>query len=251
MKNLIKTYSRVLLAVAIGAPVFAQEKTGLDVQFRARVGYGLESKDNLTRRTIGLGLELGYTTAIGRFAGEVGFQYKPGDQYAYDALSLMESQWTEGWPNEPYAYNAGDVRRTHLQGATFRATYEYALQNNLIARGGVQLFGARFRQEVVGMVQYILLGYALNTANLTTDAYAGAHTKGGEIAISPFIGFGYRFGAGTFELNVIGLSYKAIDYVHVAGTGTTIGSGYNNSKDRIEETSRMVPHVEIAYAFRF
>jgi len=249
MKNLIRTCSPALMAIVLGMPAFAQEQTGVDLQFRARTGYGLDSKDNLTHRTIGLGLELGYTTSIGRFAGEVGFQYKPGDQYAYDWRSAPK---LEGIELQPAL--CGDNRQTSLQGLTFRATYEYDLSGGSMIRGGIQVGGAKFRQDVRANVAYKNPS-VYGTANIT-DAYAGNFTQS-EVALSPFIGFGYRMGRNSaFEVNLLGLSYKAIDYVHVAGTGNTANGGtnnpgFNNSKDYFEKNSRMVPHIEIAYVFRF
>jgi hypothetical protein len=229
-------------------PAFAQDGNGIDLQFRARTGYGMDSKDNLTHRTIGLGLELGYTLPFGRLAGEVGFQYKPGDQYAYDWSSAPKLDGIVLQPNL-----CGDNRQNSLQGLTFRVAYEYGL-SGLIVRGGVQIGGAKFRQDVRANVAYRNPD-VYGTANIT-DAYAGNFTQS-DLAPSPFIGIGYRLGQNSaVEINVLGLSYKAIDYVHVAGTGTTANGGtnnpgYNNSKDYFEENSRMIPHVEIAYVFRF
>jgi len=249
MKNLIRTCSPALLAIALGMPAFAQDqdKTGINVQFRARFGYGLEAKDNLPHRAIGLGLELGYTTPFGRFAGEVGFQYKPGDQYQYDWESLLESQVPDG----TYINYALDRRRTHLQGTTFRLSYEYELQNNCMIRGGVQLFGTVFRQEFIGVAEYIAPDKQIATANLIRDTYAGPVRQSTSASPSPFVGVGYRFGSSSIELNVIGLSYTAIDYVHVANVNNPVGYGDRNDKDYCVETKRTIPHIEIAYAFRF
>jgi len=248
MKKLIRTCSPALLAIALGMPAFAQDqdKAGIDVQFRARFGYGMEAKDNLSHRAIGLGLELGYTTPFGRFAGEVGFQYKPGDQYKYDWETMLESQVPEG----TYINNGGDRRRTHLQGTTFRISYEYGLGDCLV-RGGVQLFGTVFRQEVIGAVEYIAPGRPLATANLIRDTYAGPFRQSTSASPSPFVGIGYRFGSSAIELNVIGLGYTAIDYVHVANVNNPSGYGDRNDKDYCVETKRTIPHIEIAYAFRF
>jgi len=248
MKNLMRTCSPALLAIALGVPALAQDqdRAGIDVQFRARFGYGLQAKDNLSHRAIGLGLELGYTTPFGRFAGEVGFQYKPGDQYSYDWETLLEKQLPDA-----NAYAGGDRRRTHLQGTTFRVSYEYDLQNNCMVRGGVQLFGTVFRQEVIGSVQYWPKGQSVAGSNLRRDTYAGPFRQSTSASPSPFLGVGYRFGSSAIELNVIGLGYTAIDYVHVASLDHPAGYGDNNDKDYRVENKRMVPHIEIAYAFRF
>ena len=259
MRNFIKKCSPALLAVVLGMPLVAQDNTGLDVQFRARFGYGLEAKDNLTNRVIGMGLELGYTTSVGRFAAELGYQYKPGNQYSYDIYSApMEPgtvlyYWATGGAG-------GDRRRTQLQGATLRLTYEYEFSNNYLVRCGIQALGTKFRQEVIGTITYVdpdIVGSLTSANQIVTDSYAGPFEKTGGASISPFIGVGYRFGSSTFELNLLGLSYTAIDYVHVAGTGrpynppTSYNPGFNNSKDYFKESNRMVPHLEISYAFRF
>jgi len=249
MKNLMRTCSPALLAIALGMPALAQDNAEIDLQFRARTGYGMGSKDNLTHRTIGMGLELGYATPFGRFAGELGFQYKPGDQYAHDWSSAPKLDGINLLPNL-----SGDNRQTSLQGLTFRVSYEYGLGSSLMLRGGVQVGGAKFRQDVRANVAYRNPS-VYGTANIT-DAYAGNFTQS-ELAPSLFIGLGYRLGQNSaIEINLLGLSYKAIDYVHVAGTGTTANGGtnnpgYNNSKDYFVESSRMIPHVEIAYVFRF
>jgi hypothetical protein len=254
MKKHIRTYSRVLLAVALGLPVLAQEKAGIDVQFRGRFGYGLSKEDNLTHRAIGLGLELGYTTPVGRFAAELGFQHKPGNQYLFDYRSAPIDPDNPGITLLPNL--SGDLRQTSLQGMTLRASYEYDFNGGWLARCGVQLGGAKFRQDVRANVAYRNPDVYENA--IITDAYAGNFEESG-INPSPFIGFGKRFGISTLEFNIVFLSYKATDYVHVAGTGglntapgsSTNNPGYNNSKDYFEESSRMIPHIEIAYAFRF
>jgi hypothetical protein len=236
------------MAAMLGMPALAQEKTGVDVQFRARVGFGMETKDNLTNRAIGLGLELGYTTTFGRFAAELGFQYKPGNQYEYDYMSAPIDPDNPDIEIEPLY--SGDLRQATLQGLTLRATYEYEFSNGWLARAGVQLGGAKFRQDVRANVCYYHPAFDWEDI---TDAYAGNFEESG-INPSPFVGIGKRFGISSVELNVLFLSYKATDYVHVAGTGepnNRYNYGYNNSKDYFETSSRMIPHVELAYTFRF
>ena len=245
MKNLMKTCSPALLAVALGMPAYAQDDAGIDVQFRVRFGYGLGVKDNLSRRAIGLGLELGYTTPFGRFAGEVGFQYKPGDQYKYDWQPLLEEQVPGA-----FIYGGGDRRRNELQGTAIRLSYEYDLQNSCVVRGGVQLFGTVFRQEAIGYVAYAPPDRP-GSERPTGDTYAGPFRQSTSASPSPFVGIAYRFGASTIGLNVVGLSYTAIDYVHVAKASNSPGDDTRSEDDYCTSTKRMVPHIEIAYAFRF
>jgi len=284
MKNLIRTCSTALLAVAFGAPsAFAQEREGFDVQYKARTGLALKSVQELTRRVIGFGIDVGYNTSLGRFSAELGYQYKPGDRYIYDVHKaptvpgtvLMSTAFpyygtgTTAWPNGVGSANIngfvtnGDFRRSSLQGAALRISYEYDLNELWIARGGVQLFGARFHQEVIGSVVYRDPANETRSENpyngrYVIDSYAGRH-EDSDMALSPYIGVGRRLGSNiTFEFNLIGISYKAIDYVHVAGTGSVTTSGTDNGSpgvrnqlDRIEEKKTMVPHIELAVAFRF
>jgi len=269
MKNLMRTCSTALLAVAFGAPsAFAQEREGFDVQFKARAGYGLKAADNLTRRAIGFGLELGYNTSIGRFGAEVGYQYKPGDRYLYDvskAPMIPGTVFVPGLTLQQASNSAasGDVRRQDFSGMMFRLSYECDLNDAALLRAGVQLFGARYRQEVQGAIIYRnpedpTKDDATYTGRYVTDVYAGRHEVS-SLSPSPFVGLGFKVGSNvTFEANLIGLSYTTIDYVHVAGTGsvragleTVHSPGNNISRDYTVEKSTMVPHIEFAIAFRF
>ena len=259
MKSFVRTYSFAMLAVIIGVPVFAQEKTGIDVSFKGRFGYGLVSKDNLTRRTIGMGIDVGYATSLGRFAAEVGFQYKAGDRYFYD---VTKAPMVDGTVLAPVStppgvrdIQSGDVRRQSFEGVTFRLSYEYDLGNGWAARGGVQLFGAKYTQQVVGSIRY---RDPAGSAEFVTDSY-GESFQENDAALSPFIGIARKIGQNTgIEFHVIALSYKTADYIHTAGTGaiypggaSTNNPGFNNTQDRIGTSTSMVPHLEITYVFRF
>ncbi|MCL1907897.1 MAG: hypothetical protein FWG12_00840 [Holophagaceae bacterium] len=250
MKSFMRTYSLAMLAVTLGAPAFAQD-TGFDVQFKGRFGYGIEAKDNLTHRLIGMGIEVGYTASVGRFGAELGFQYKPGDRYGYDWRSAPSAPGTE------FNVNSGDVRRNQLKGATVRFSYEYDLGNDWTLRGGVQMFGAEFREEVMGAVRYN--DPTGETTQTVTDVYSGVHTES-DIAISPYVGFGRKLGPNSgLEFNIIAHSYKPMEYVHTSGYGSiwsggggTNNPGFNNDRDYIDSKGNsMVPHIEIAYVFRF
>ena len=285
MKNLIRTCSTAMLVAAFGAPsAFAQERTGLDYQFKARTGYGLKAADNLTRRVIGFGLELGYNTSIGRFGAELGYQYKPGDRYLYDVVGKTPTVngvvVIPGFISGTYQGTAiangavsGDFRTQRFDGALLRLSYERNINESMSLRAGVQLFGARFRQEVMGNAVYRdpenpdrvsdlsdPLWRVVTGGSYIIDAYGG-NVSTSDIAPSPFVGLGFRVNSNvTVEANLVGLSYKVIDYVHVAGTGRVRGTaaldavhnpGNNVSQDKTEEKSTMVPHIEFAIAFRF
>jgi len=291
MKNMFKTCSPVLLAVALGIPVLANE-SGLDVSFKARAGYGLKSADNLTRRLIGMGLEVGYTTSMGRFAAELGFQYKPGDRWLYDiSKAPMEPgtvyvpELVPGvTPNYPsngslgggfsvttYGAVSADIRGNSLKGAMLRLSYEYALDDAMALRGGVQLFGSRYNQEVLANAIYQDPGgykFPNGLAAHVIDVYGGRYEVS-DAAPSPYIGIKYKIATNiALEVNLFGMGYKAVEYVHVLGTGSRRPDPYdptnpdefndyehnpwnNVSKDHTKEKSTMVPHIEFGFAFRF
>ncbi len=235
MRTTTFNLSRLLLAASLGASAFAGD-TGFDAQLKLRMGYGLESQDNLTRRNLGMGVDFGYTSAAGRLSAEIGFQYKPGDQFVYDYTKAPMIPGTVLMP----AYS-GDLRRNSMQGITLRLGYGAELNEDWGIRVGVQMFGTGFRHEYIANVAY--------NPGAVTDSYNGVITKS-SAALSPFLGASYRLNENSsLEFGVIGLGYKAISYVHVSGTGTA--DGQNNLMDRVEETDRMVPHLEVAYVFRF
>jgi len=291
MKNLIRTCSRAMMAVALGLPAFASE-SGLDLSFKARAGYGLRSADNLTNRLIGMGLEMGYTTSVGRFAAEVGFQYKPGDRWFYDiSKAPMESgtvyvpELVPGvTPNYPSNGNLGggysvttygavsaDIRSNSVKGAMLRLSYEYALDDLMSLRGGVQLFGSRYSQEVLANAIYQDPGgqkFPNGLAVHIVDVYGGRYEVS-DAAPSPYIGIKYKIATNmALEVNLFGMGYKTVEYVHVLGTGQRRPYPYdptnpdrfndiehnpwnNVSKDYTKEKNTMVPHIEFGFAFRF
>jgi len=242
MKKLFKRCSPALLAVVFGTPVLANEN-GFDLSFKARAGYGLKSTDNLTHRLIGMGLEMGYTTSVGRFAAELGFQYKPGDRWLYDiskapmepgtvyvselvpgVTPLYPSNGSLGGGQSVTTYGAvsADIRRNSVQGAMLRLSYEYALDDSMALIGGVQLFGSRYSQEVLANAIYEdPAGNVFNNglAVHIIDVYGGRYEVN-DAAPSPYIGIKYKIATNiALEVNLFGLGYKAVEYVHVLGTG--------------------------------
>jgi hypothetical protein len=64
----------------------------------------------------------------------------------------------------------------------------------------------------------------------------------------------------SVEFNLVFLNYKAIEYHHFVGTGSTYDTGDPGRRstngtvfplDTLEKTSRIAPHAEVAYVFRF
>lgn len=236
MRNPLKQLGRFAAIVALGSAFASAQSTGFDTQLKLRAGFALgDMKDQLNRQALGAGIDFGYTFSFGRIGLEAGYQYKTGDQYGYDVSKAPVLAGTTVDMTK-----SADLRRNSMEGITARLSYSRALPNTDMGfQLGVQLGGAKFRHEYVGNVAY----------GTVTDAYLGTPSKN-TVAVSPYAGLTYNLSPNSsLEANVILVSYKAIDYVHVAGTGTT--SGFNNTQDYLRETSRLVPHIEIGYAFRF
>jgi hypothetical protein len=231
----------VAITVLGSTLAFAQGNPGLDVQFKLRTGLALGTNDDHVKaRTLGFGLQLGYEGDFGRIGAELGLQYKPGDQYRSDVSTFPVAP---GMP-KPDNASSGDIRRNSVEGVTLRLAYENTLSGAWGWRAGVQLGGAKYRHEYLGDIADA--GFATYE-----DVYAGAITKS-VLAVSPFVGVSYRFDkTSAMEFNLVGVSYTAINYVHVAGQGQD-AHGYQITKlDYTTENKRIVPHIEIGYSFRF
>ena len=232
----------VALAVIGSTIVSAQSAPGADVQFKLRTGIQTDTNDDgLKARTLGFGLDFGYETALGRFGAELGFQYKPGDQSKTDV---------SGFPVKPGALApsntySGDIRRNSLEGVTVRLSFEQPLSGSAVSwRAGIQFGGAKFRHEYLGDL-------SPNSSYTYEDTYNGVATKS-MLAMSPFAGISYRLSeTSAVEFNVLVLNYTAIKYVHVAGQSTDPSGHSITTLDYTTNQSRMVPHLELGYSFRF
>jgi hypothetical protein len=283
MRHPLKHLGRILACLALGGiTLSAQQPLGFDTQLKLRAGFQVGSaKDNLTRRTMGFGLEGGYTFAWGRLALEVGYQNKPGDQYNAGTSNMIAgtTSVTSVDPavvgtatfndNPDWGLFTGDQRRNSIEGITLRLSYETNFNSSWGAAAGVQLGGAKFKHEFTGNAYGNYLdatgAYIEDPGGSMLDpdgnfymaeyfdTYLGARTKS-KVAVSPFVGLRYRINEqNCFELNVIGVSYTAINYIHVAGTvdANVDGYGGHTASDFFTEKKRTVPHIEFGYSFRF
>ncbi|MCL1908622.1 MAG: hypothetical protein FWG12_04555 [Holophagaceae bacterium] len=201
----------------------------------------LPKEDNLRQHYLGLGYEVGYNFSFGKMSAELGILYKPGIQEVADLTRMQVSQ---GANPIDLAWSA-DSRKNQLDGLTFRVVYEMPM-DKFSLRGGLQFGALKFRQEYVADITDA-------RENPTyRDNYNGVHDVGG-LTISPFVGITFPVMKDNFvEVNLVGLNYKAVDYVHVAGTGgvSTVQNA-NTTRDYIKETSNLLPHIEVAFGFRF
>ncbi len=229
------------LAIAIAlTPTLSAQGTGFDRKFKLRAGLGLTApKDHLTRKTLGFGLEVGHQSALGRFSVELGYQYKPGDQYREDVRSFPVAV---GMPPAEPAFSV-DSRKNQVSGLMARVAYGRALSEGLSWHLGVQIGGSKFRQEYIADVA----DWDWSTYE---DTYNGVVSHG-TLAASPLVGLSFRLGPqGELEVNLLGLAYTSAQYVHTVGTVAGWGSGHT-AKDTVFKEKRMMPHLELAYAIRF
>jgi len=223
----------------LGAFASAQEQPdGFFAGLKLRGAFQAASReDHLMPVYLGFGVECGYQLGIGRLSAELGFTYKAGRQYLDDLtkMEVINNQLDiDGW--------AFDSRKNLVDGITMRLSYEKPF-DKFAVRGGVQLGSLKFRQEYIGYLEAIDGDFC--------DTYNGVIDKG-NLSVSPYIGVSFPFLTHhSVELNIVALNYKAINYVHVAGTvpgGWDLGQ---TTKDYVQESSRFIPHVELTFGFRF
>lgn len=266
--NSLARWGLAACLVASAGLVQAQE-TGFFKDFKLRGGYAPTSKDHLRPWMQGFGLNLGYSAgSIGKFGLELGYMYKTGDPYYTLADgSRVPTDW------QPYLGPAdlsksADDKRNELSGFTVRLSYEYKLTDTWSFDGGLQI-GGKFKHQYVGDHRSAGWGgdWSGPAANSWRDVYNGTPVEGGA-NISPFFGASYAIDKdSSLEMNLLLLRYNAIEYKHFAGTGSDYDPGYPGwaypphgpvsasdarfPYDKLEKSSRMVPHIEFAYVFHF
>jgi len=236
-----RKYFRVgaaLVLLGAFAQVGARDR-GFFSGVKVRGGFQLTSKeDQLSSMLMGFGLEGGYSFRFGRISGEAGFSYKPGGQYLHD-LSLMPNP--AGWIID--TERSVDSRKNQLDGLYFRTAYEKPFQ--LIGlRIGVQVGGTDFRQEYIADIS----GKRTSDGREFQDTYNGIHNKN-QLSINPFAGLSISSENYFLEIQLIGLIYTALDYVHEPRREP--GKGQYTLWDTTVNYKRFVPHIEFALGFRF
>ena len=225
-------------ALLLAGATAAAQDPGFDAAFKLRAGYGLATNDDrLDRRTLGIGFEAGYGTLKSRFGVELGYQYKPGNQFLTDPAALAVAPGSTIDPTQSV-----DSKKNQLGGLMGRFSYERQIGASAFHwRLGVQVGGAKFRQEYIGDV----------TDGATyEDTYNGIATKT-TLAISPLAGLRWDIDPEEgLELNVMSLGYTSANYVHVAGAVPNSFGG-NTPLDVIDNHRRSLPHIELCYVLRF
>jgi hypothetical protein len=256
-----------ILVFAILAPLAAQETpdaSGFSKALKIRMAYGLKTEDHLRPASIGLGFNVAYGSAAGSFGVEMGYYYKTGDQYIEPIQGSAPAPLSAVNPDK-----SGDSRRNQLDGFALRFSFQRAINEDWGWHAGVMLGGTRFTHEYVGDVEGA--NWTSANANSWRDTYSGTPVEGG-MKPSPYAGVSMKVTSiSSLELNLMLLNYKAINYVHRPGTAAPVNgttnpypipsdttsnpgglSGHNAFPgDELEKKSRLVPHLELAYVFRF
>ncbi len=234
--------------LAAAASPLASQGSDLDTRFKFRVaGQAAGLQDKLDGRLLGMGFEVGYRNALGRFTAELGYFYKSGQAYRAEVGGMAT---VPGKTVDP-RYSA-DVRKNGLDGTTLRLGFERNPGEELTYHAGLQLTFNRFRHQYMGTIAD---GYSDRNdpwnprpsdakPGTYLDTYNGVPIKG-NLGFSPYAGIDYRLDeSSSLEVNLLVLNYKSYDYVHVAGAQST-------AQDRLDSRTRFAPHVEFAYVFRF
>jgi len=240
----IHNMGRLAAIVVLGSSCLLAQEKGLGFDFKLRVANGFSTNDRLNASAFGLGLNTRYGFDWGTLNAELGYYYKPGRQFraGYDAPAA-------GAPPADPDFSV-DSRKNSLNQVNARLSYEMAIDKTWSWQAGLQIGNAKFRHEYIGDVGDT--GWATYE-----DTYNGTPTKS-VLTVSPFLGVSYQINPDSaFELNVMSLSYTAIDFHHapgsaiVSGNPTIPGSHLVYAGDRLTETKRNTLHIEIGYTFRF
>jgi len=238
-------------------PVQAQE-AGFYKDLKIRLGYSPEAKDHLRQSSLGFGFNVGYATPQGKWALELGYYYKTGDQYIEPVNTTVPAGLS---PVD--TSHSGDSRRNQLDGFAVRVSYARPFSEGWEWQAGLMIGGTRFKHEYVGDVSSE--NWTSNNATSWRDTYSGTPQNGG-LKVSPYAGVSWTVtDHSSLELNLLILNYTALNYVHRAGTGTyalssdpnadtTVGrisehNGFPN--DGLEKSTRYVPQLEIGYVIHF
>jgi len=262
IRSAIARLQATLAILVVFSPLGAQDaSTGFSKELKVRMGYGLQTKDQLRASSMGLGFNVAYGSPNGKFGVELGYYYKTGDQYIEPILGNAPAPLS---PVDPA--KSGDSRRNQLDGFAVRLFFQRVLDEDWDWHAGLMLGGTRFRHEYVGDIQ----GQDWNGSNVHSwrDTYSGTPDQGG-MKVSPYAGLSVKAGPfSSLEMNLMLLSYTSANYVHHPGTAVGNGNPYpfpadmstnpgglgaHNAfpGDSLEKKNRLVPHLELAYVLRF
>lgn len=252
---------RAIAVLALGAVTFgtlaAQEDPGARAAFKLRGGIQAASrKDGLNGPVMGFGLEVALPLGNGHLTLEPGYLFKNGKQFLSDPGALPRA--ASGITVDP-DYSV-DSTKNKLEGAFLRVGYRAGISGAWAWQAGLQLGGAKFTNQYLGLVTDGQIDTSGNLQNASyLDTYTGIASKA-VLAVSPFAGVTWNVDdSSSFEFGIVVLGYKAIRYTHVVGSEIADPSdpdqhyvwGGHTTKDTLVENNRMIPHVEISYVYHF
>ncbi|MCL1894748.1 MAG: outer membrane beta-barrel protein [Holophagaceae bacterium] len=233
-------------AMAFGCTLCSSDRPPkFETSFKLRTGIQIASfEDNLKHANYGFGAVLGYNIAKkDTISIELGWAYKPGDEFRADLSNLPIS------PNAPTppTHMAGRTKN-EVQGLSLRAAYERQFEY-FGAIGGLQIGGSRFKHEYYGNVANTSSDAASLGAGLYRDSYWGTLYNNPN-SISPFLGLTKRFGKNSaIEINLMSNTYESAEYVHVVGQA--LGGNAVWDDDFSVTNKRTALHLEFGYVVRF
>lgn len=246
MHNLnFRNIGRALWAASFALSLSGAEAEGLSADLKIRTGYALSLPDGLGRNTLGFGLNLNYPVGPGKVFGELGYFWKGGRTYreGYEAPAPGM--------NPVRADQSADVRHDRLSGVALRLGWAQTFATDLSWQAGLMLGGTQYRNEVKGSA----LSYDYDHATPGTQDYLDTYTVSpaqNHLVPSPFVGVQWHLSeAGSLELNLLALSYKALHYVHIPGGNGTHPAHNDFPLDRVTTQRKTSLHLEIGYAFHF
>lgn len=242
MKSRIGTALWGLAVCALGTSALRAEDPAVEFAFKLRAQISHPSKDDgMTNGIFGHSLELGpafglaasYPLGPGRISAELGYAVQTGDEYLADLSGMQRLQGTTIDPATSL-----ESRKNKLDGMTLRIGYEAPWTGAWSWRAGLQFGGNKFTHQVIGNIN------GTNGDGAYADSYYFTGTKS-SMTPSPYGGVTLNINdSSALELGVLLLSYKALDYQHVAGTAPL-------ELYTLDSKSRLIPNLEVAYSFRF
>lgn len=260
----------VALALLISGLALSAQDSTWNPELKMHWGWAGSTRDHLHPWTWGFGAGAAFDTTVGRASFELGFYQKGGDPYLQ-------------WPGDPVnGKNGSDVARSvdsravSVSGLFLRAALGRRLQDwGCSWKAGVMIGGSTSRFNVNGDVAskgWFDAPLGSSTKPGSTDPSLWRDTYNGSRAewyrgVSPFAGLEFEVTPKScLELNLLLYNFKALEYVHRYGGATAYTaqkdvygrylrapiSNHNDfPEDRYEASRRMVPHLEVAYVFRF
>ena len=240
MKALTRLTRYGLVVCALGGCALRAEQPGLDLAFKLHTLLSKTSTDqNMSNEVLGHGLELGggfgvelgYRAGRTRYSAELGYAFQTGNEVLADTSGMP----VQGGQVINQATSM-ESRKNKVEGMMLRLGVEQPWNQTWSWRAGLQFGGNTFTHQVIGNINGVgKTGFA--------DSYFYVGSKS-SLTPSPFAGVTLAINEDSaLEMGVLLQQYTSLNYQHVANT--------SNQFDTVAQNKRVVPTLEITYAFRF